>query len=115
MASGTLIGTPLNRVDGRKKVTGAAKYASEFALDNVAHGVMVGSPIHSGKIVSIDSSAAEALPGVHLVLTRKNRGKLGKMPGDLQEGGSAAESTPPLEKDEVRHVDRKSTRLNSSH
>jgi len=104
MASGTLIGTPLNRVDGRKKVTGAAKYASEFALDNVAHGVMVGSPIPSGKIVSIDSSAAEALPGVHLVLTRKNRGKLGKMPGDLQEGGSAAESTPPLEKDEVRHV-----------
>ncbi len=104
MASGTLIGTPLNRVDGRKKVTGAAKYASEFALENVAHGVMVGSAIPSGKIVNIDSSAAESLPGVHLVLTRKNRGKLGKMPQTLQEGGAAAESTPPLETDEVRYV-----------
>jgi len=104
MASGTLIGTSLNRVDGRKKVTGAAKYASEFALDNVAHGVVVGSTIPSGKIVKIDSSAAEALPGVHLVLTRKNRGKLGKMPETLQDGGAVAESTPPLEEDTVRHV-----------
>jgi len=55
MASGTLVGTPLNRVDGRKKVTGAAKYASEFALTNVAHGVLVGSAVPSAKIVSIDS------------------------------------------------------------
>ena len=37
------VGTPLNRVDGRLKVTGGAKYAAEFAVPNVAHAVIVTS------------------------------------------------------------------------
>jgi xanthine dehydrogenase YagR molybdenum-binding subunit len=58
------IGTPTSRVDGRAKVTGAAKYAAEFnepglALGaGLAHGSVVTSGIAKGRILQIDTSAA---------------------------------------------------------
>ena len=48
----TLIGTPVNRVDGRKKVTGAAQYANEMVLGAMTHAVLVGSSHAGGKIRS---------------------------------------------------------------
>ena len=41
-------GLPIDRRDGRLKVTGRAKYAAEFDIDNVAHAVLVQSTISSG-------------------------------------------------------------------
>src|SRR6516225_11655500 len=58
------IGTPTSRVDGRAKVTGAAKYAAEYnepALafgPGLAHGSVVTSSIAKGRIVRIDASGA---------------------------------------------------------
>jgi xanthine dehydrogenase YagR molybdenum-binding subunit len=43
-------GQPIDRRDGRLKVTGHAKYAAEFDIDNVAHAVLVESTITSGTI-----------------------------------------------------------------
>ena len=58
------IGKPLNRVDGNLKVTGGALYSAEFPQENLAYAVAIPSTIARGKITSIDTSAAESLPGV---------------------------------------------------
>jgi xanthine dehydrogenase YagR molybdenum-binding subunit len=68
-----IIGAALNRVDGIAKVTGAAHYAAEAVrFPNMAEGVLVQSTIGAGRIVDIDTSAAERAPGVVLVMTHKN-------------------------------------------
>lgn len=59
-----IIGQPMNRVDGRLKVTGAARYCAEIPIKNVAHAVLVGSTIPSGRITSIDTEAAREVKGV---------------------------------------------------
>ncbi|MBB5408453.1 xanthine dehydrogenase YagR molybdenum-binding subunit [Paraburkholderia sp. HC6.4b] len=66
-------GVPHSRVDGPVKVTGAAQYAAEFCVEGLVYGVVVSGTIAAGKIVSIDTSAAEALSGVLLVLTHRKR------------------------------------------
>ena len=66
------IGQPLSRVDGRAKVTGAAKYAAEYNVPNLTYGYVVSSAIAKGKITQIDASAALALPGVLQVFTHEN-------------------------------------------
>jgi xanthine dehydrogenase YagR molybdenum-binding subunit len=73
------IGTPTSRIDGRAKVTGAAKYAAEYnrpglALGpGLAHGYVVTSSIAKGRITHIDTDAARQVPGVIDVLTHQNR------------------------------------------
>ena len=69
-------GTAVSRVDGRAKVTGAARYAAEFVTDDLLHGVVVNSTITKGRIVSFDTSAALAQPGVVEVITYLNRPKM---------------------------------------
>ena len=67
------IGTATSRVDGRAKVTGAAKYAAEFSAPGLAHGVVVTSTIAKGRIARIDVSDALRVDGVLDVLTHENR------------------------------------------
>ena len=72
----------LDRVDGRAKVTGAAKYAAEYELPNLAYAVLVGSNITKGTIAAIDSKSAERSPGVIAVITHANAPKIpGYTPG----------------------------------
>jgi xanthine dehydrogenase YagR molybdenum-binding subunit len=56
------IGRPVSRVDGRLKVTGAARYAAEFKHQDLTHGVLVMSTIAAGRIKTIDTKAAERAP-----------------------------------------------------
>ena len=72
MATTELIGPARSRVDGKLKVTGAAKYAVEFDVPDCTYAWPVESNIAKGKILSIDTSAAEKAPGVLLVLTHRN-------------------------------------------
>ena len=67
------IGKPVSRVDGPAKVTGAAKYAAEFNEPNLAYGFVVSSAIAKGRIISIDRTAALAVPGVIEVFAHDNR------------------------------------------
>src|SRR5271169_4304 len=67
-----VVGKPLDRVDGRLKVTGGARYAYEMQQDNVLYGFVVEASIGKGTIRSIDTRAAEKAPGVVLVLTHRN-------------------------------------------
>jgi xanthine dehydrogenase YagR molybdenum-binding subunit len=70
------LGQPLDRVDGKVKVTGRAPYAYEHNVPNVVPGVMVTSTIAKGRIRSMDTSAAEKVPGVLLVMTHRNAPKV---------------------------------------
>jgi len=65
-------GAPLNRLDGVQKVTGAAKYAYEYPVEGVTYVFPVQSTIAKGRVVSIDASAARALPGVIAMLSHEN-------------------------------------------
>src|SRR2546421_8821803 len=75
MAQTNIIGPAPSRVDGRLKVTGAAKYAVESPITNCAYGWTVESNIAKGKILSIDTKTAEAAPGVLAVVTHLNAPK----------------------------------------
>ncbi|MFJ9713936.1 xanthine dehydrogenase family protein molybdopterin-binding subunit [Streptomyces sp. NPDC101234] len=66
------VGAPLSRVDGRLKVTGRADYAVDHDIDGVIHAVIVDSSIAVGRITGIDTTAAEAQPGVLTVITHLN-------------------------------------------
>jgi xanthine dehydrogenase YagR molybdenum-binding subunit len=67
------IGTATSRVDGRDKVTGAARYAGEHSAPELAHGSVVMSTIAKGTVKRIDTSEAEKVEGVITILTHQNR------------------------------------------
>ena len=50
-----IVGKPIDRVDGRLKVTGGARYAYEMQQDNVLYGFVVEASIGKGTIGSIDT------------------------------------------------------------
>lgn len=68
-----LVGTPQRRVDGALKVTGRATYAAEYAVEGLLHGVVVGSAISKGRIVSMNDASVRGMPGVVEVFTHRNR------------------------------------------
>ena len=67
-----LIGTPVSRLDGPLKVQGAATFAAEVRLDNMVYAALTYATIAKGRIATIDTAAAQAAPGVVLVMTYKN-------------------------------------------
>ncbi|HWP23658.1 MAG TPA: hypothetical protein VNM15_05675, partial [Candidatus Binatia bacterium] len=68
-SSKQVVGNPTPRVEGELKVSGQAKYAVDIVLPGMLWGKLLRSPIASGKIKRIDTSKAEALPGVRAVVT----------------------------------------------
>lgn len=69
----THVGSPRSRVDGRLKVTGAAKYSAEYNVPGLLHGYVVSATIAKGRITRIDATAARAVAGVTEVFTHANR------------------------------------------
>ena len=98
------IGQSIARVDGRLKVMGAAKYASEFARPRLAYGALIQSTIANGRVIRIDSSAAKSAPGVVQILTRENAPHFRPYPDDLRKPGAPGENRVPLQDDEIYHV-----------
>ncbi|MER9595675.1 xanthine dehydrogenase family protein molybdopterin-binding subunit [Mesorhizobium sp. M0244] len=96
-----VIGLPLDRIDGRLKVTGRAIYAFEYAAQgSAAYGVIVSASIGKGRIAGIDARDAQRLPGVLLVLTKDNAPAQAPWgPVDLPDRFARAE--PALNTDEV--------------
>lgn len=101
------IGQPQSRVDGRAKVTGAAKYAAEHSVPHLLHGVVVASTIAKGAIEKIDASDALALEGVVYVFTHENRPKTARL--DLKyKDMIAPPGSPfrPLHDEKILHNDQ---------
>lgn len=97
------IGKGSDRVDGRAKVTGTARFAAENNEADMLYAVLVPSTIASGTIRSIDTTAAEKSPGVVAVFTHLNVPKMKKAKGFMS-GGSAGETRMPLENAEIHHA-----------
>jgi xanthine dehydrogenase YagR molybdenum-binding subunit len=68
----TILGAPVDRVDGPVKVTGAAPYPSDVTLPGLVHAALVHATIAVGTITRIDTARAEAAPGVLAVITHEN-------------------------------------------
>jgi len=70
------MGKPEPRLDGRLKVTGEARYGSDFVVSNPAYAFLVTSAIAKGRIESMDLRAAKAVPGVLEIFNYENTGEL---------------------------------------
>ena len=68
----TVVGKSLDRRDAAEKVTGQAKYSGDIKLPGMLYGKTLHCPYPRARIVKIDVSKAEALPGVQAVLTKDN-------------------------------------------
>ena len=80
-----VIGTRPLRPDGVDKVTGKAIYGADVQLPNTLHGAMLRSPHAHARIVSIDTSEAEVMPGVKAVVTAADLPDLDDIYVDLVE------------------------------
>lgn len=70
-----LIGKRIDRFDGPAKSSGAAKYSLDINRPDMHYGKIFGAPIAAGTLKSLDTSAAEALPGVAAVHVMKQPGQ----------------------------------------
>ena len=71
-ASFAVVGIGHPRLEGREKVTGRAQYTYDVRRPRQSYALMLRSPHPHARITHIDTSAAEALPGVHAVLSLAN-------------------------------------------
>jgi xanthine dehydrogenase YagR molybdenum-binding subunit len=92
-----IIGADVPRIDGPLKTTGTARYASDYNFPGLVYAVPVRATIASGKIRRIDSTTAEAMPGVLLVLHHNNIMPLYRNAS----GGRNSENRPPFEDETV--------------
>jgi CO/xanthine dehydrogenase Mo-binding subunit len=67
-----IVGKPFRRVDGRAKVTGTTRFADDLSFPRMCFMRLVRSTVPHGRIVSIDLSGAEAVPGYLGALTGKD-------------------------------------------
>jgi xanthine dehydrogenase YagR molybdenum-binding subunit len=92
-----IIGAMVPRIDGPLKTTGTARYASDYNFPGLVYAVPVRATVASGTIRRIDSTAAEAMPGVLLVMHHGNVMPLYRNAS----GGRISESRPPFEDEKV--------------
>ena len=85
-----VIGTRPIRPDGVEKVTGKALYGADVHLPDLVHGAVLRSPHAHARIRSIDTSAAEALPGVLAVVTHADLPAVADTVIDTGEGAASA-------------------------
>jgi xanthine dehydrogenase YagR molybdenum-binding subunit len=96
------VGQPISRVDGRRKVTGSARYTADIPAPAAAHAAIVHSKIASGRAVSIDTTAAERAPGVLSVLTHENMPRMKAVPwSHLRPQG---QTYLPLQDDKIHYA-----------
>src|ERR1017187_9156270 len=97
-----ILGQPVDRKEGKLKVTGTATFAAEFPIKNIAYGVTLQSTISKGFINSFDVAAAETLKGVINIMTYRNAVRLQPFTPDKPVSGKFSEKELlPLQTNEV--------------
>lgn len=91
-----LIGKSIPRIDGPLKVTGEAKYSSDFQFPGMLFAVSVPATIANGEVSSIDTKLAKSLPGVREIFTSENMDKLYRSDGNH-------EARAPLEDQQISY------------
>ena len=97
------IGRDTLRIDGPRKVTGLAKYASDFKFPGMLYAVPVEATIANGKLLTLDTAAAEKIPGVRAVLHRGNLGKIFRSTPAPGFDRVCLERRPAFEDDTIRY------------
>ena len=97
------IGTATSRVDGRAKVTGAAKYAGDFNAGGLAYGAVVAATIPRGRIARIDARDALRVDGVLDVITHDNRPRMADRSAAYKDDVAPEQGSPlrPLYDDKI--------------
>src|SRR5438034_3489193 len=88
--------SPEIRVEGELKVRGRARYTADVQMPGVLWAAYLKSPVPHARIVSIDTSAAKAVAGVHAVLTHEDIG--------VRRHGKVLYDCPVLAYDRVRYI-----------
>jgi len=97
------IGRRTPRVDGPLKVSGKAQYASDFHFPGMLYAVPVEATIASGRVIKLDTAAAEKMPGVRAIFHRENIGRIFRSVQGQGFEGIIDERRPPFEDDVVRY------------
>ncbi len=92
----TVLGSPIERVDGRLKVTGAARYTAELRHERQTYAILVQSTIARGRIVSLDTADARSAPGVVAVLSHENAPRLQLPDSKSESNGHLGEKLVPF-------------------
>jgi xanthine dehydrogenase YagR molybdenum-binding subunit len=106
MFKANVVGKPIDRKDGRLKVTGGAKYAAEFGVNNIAYAFPVRSKVGNATITAIDASEAQKAGGVLTIITHENAARLKTLanPMELMKvGGLLGEMIMPLQDNKVSY------------
>src|SRR4051812_14659110 len=93
----SVIGQPITRIDGRRKVTGTAPYGTDYYFEGLVYGVGVASTVGSGRIRRISTADAERMPGVLKVLHHGNFDHLYRPANQFEDQSRPGESRPPFE------------------
>jgi xanthine dehydrogenase YagR molybdenum-binding subunit len=83
------------RVDAQDKVRGAILFGADHTRPDILHAALAVATIPKGRITSLDTRAAGAVPGVRLILTREDLGHV-KSAGFVMAGGYAFQSLQPM-------------------
>lgn len=94
------IGASVSRIDGPLKVRGRATFAAEFVHEGMVYASVAFSTIAKGRITSLDTKAAEAAPGVVLVMTHHNAPRMQPMPLFLTAEKAGGGDSLPVMQDE---------------
>src|SRR5262244_1231615 len=97
------IGRDTLRVNGARKVTGLAQYTSDFNFPGMLYAMPVEATIANGKLLTLDTSAAEKMPGVRAVFHRRNIGRIFRSTPAPGFDRVCLERRPPLEDDVIRY------------
>src|SRR6478672_4179036 len=97
------IGRDTVRVDGPLKVTGKAQYTGDFHFPGMLYAVPAGATIANGRLLQLDTAAAEKMPGVRAIFHRGNIGKIFRSTPQANFQGVCEERRPPFDDDIVRY------------
>ena len=97
------IGRDTPRVDGARKVTGLAQYTSDFHFSGMLYAVPVEATIANGKLIKLDTAAAEKMPNVRAVFHRENIGKIFRSTQAPGFDRVCEERRPAFEDDVIRY------------
>jgi xanthine dehydrogenase YagR molybdenum-binding subunit len=97
------IGRSTPRVDGPLKVSGRAQYTSDFHFPGTLYAVPVEATVANGRVVKLDTAAAEKMPSVRAIFHRENIGKIFRSVPEPGFEGICEERRPPFEDDVVRY------------
>src|SRR5438309_6827766 len=98
------VGQPLSRYEGRRKVTGAARYTADIPVQGALHASIVSSSIAHGRTIAIDTTAAKKAPGVLAVFTHRNMPRMNPTPKPWSHLHPHGQSYLPLQDERIHYA-----------